>query len=315
MTLLLMGLSLGTAELVRTSGWVAVGVLLGIGLLALLLVRRPGPVALGAVSVILVFSVAGSTLILRDRSFYGAYTVRQVGEVRVFAHGTTVHGQQADGARRYEPSTYFARSGPIGRAFAAMPDASDVAVVGLGVGTIAAYGHVGQNLTFYEIDSDVVKVASNPKLFTYVKDSKANIEVAVVDGRLGIESEPVSSYDVLILDAFASDSIPVHLLTREAMSSYSDVLRENGLLMVHISNRVFDLEPVLAGGAEAVGWSAMVGEGVADEETGATASVWVAMSEDPGLLARLATSGRWRPIGTDIVTWTDDYSSVLSVLR
>ena len=118
-----------------------------------------------------------------------------------------------------------------------------MAVVGLGTGTVAAYGQPGQRMTFFEIDPEIVRIARDPKLFSYLADSDATIETVVGDGRLGVAKAENGSFDLIVLDAFSSDAIPVHLLTEEAMRTYMDRLAPGGLLVVHISNRVFDLEP------------------------------------------------------------------------
>ena len=121
--------------------------------------------------------------------------------------------------------------------------------MGLGAGTMAAYGEPGQQMTFFEINPAVVDVARDPQLFTYLRDSRADVHVVVGDGRLGLQAEPATSYDMIVLDAFSSDSIPVHLLTREAIQMYADRLRPGGILVFHITNITFDLRPVLRAGS------------------------------------------------------------------
>ena len=190
----------------------------------------------------------------------------------------------------------------------------NAAIVGLGTGTVAAYGQPGQRMTFFEIDPEVVRIARDPNLFTYLADSDATVETVVGDGRLGLAKTGTGSFDLIVLDAFSSDSIPVHLLTEEAMRTYVDRLAPGGLLLVHISNRVFDLEPVLASAAERLGLSAVTrhGGGGAD---GATPSDWVALGRDASDVAPLTALPGWRELGARQVHWTDDYSSILSVLK
>jgi hypothetical protein len=285
--------------------WIGAGVLVSL---------RPRPLVLALAAVLALPLLVGGDVLLRDRSFYGSYTVKEDGGVRVFSHGTTVHGQQALGSGADEPSTYYARSGPVGDAFEVVDQGAAVATVGLGVGTIAAYGEPGQTMTFFEIDPSVVEVASDPTFFTYLSDSAATVEHVVGDGRLRLEEQPPASYDVLFLDAFTSDAIPVHLLTQEAFTAYARALTSDGLLMVHISNRVFDLEPVIAAGADHLGWHVATGEGRPDPATGATPSVWIALSPDADRVDELLRRDGWREPGPERVRWTDDYSSVLTVL-
>src|SRR5262249_25243266 len=153
-----------------------------------------------------------------------------------------------DPARRREPLTYFHRTGPIGQALAALSDVSPksrIAVIGLGIGSLAAYGEPGQRWTFYEIDPAIATLARDDRYFTFVRDSAADVRIVLGDARISIAREPPRSFDLLILDAFSSDAIPVHLITREALRLYARVLEPNGVLVFHISNRYINLEPVI----------------------------------------------------------------------
>ena len=270
----------------------------------------------GAVAIVLVLAVPmaidSRNVIDHRRTFYGSYAVESVDGVHSLRHGTTLHGLQFLDERSDVPTTYYARSGPLGDVFA-RPGLGDVGVVGLGVGTVAAYGQAGQSFTFYEIDEEIVDVARDPSLFTYLRDTDAQVTTVVGDGRLRLAEAPESSFDLLVLDAFSSDAIPVHLLTVEAMREYTEKLRPGGLLAVHISNRVFDLRPVLRGAADALGWEAVVSEKRGDTP-GATASVWVVLGDD-GALDRLVRTPGWEPLPDESVRWTDDFSSLLPVLR
>ena len=269
------------------------------------------------VGLVLVFGLSAvgesRSVIEQSRTFFGSYTVHARDGVHELVHGTTVHGRQfQDAVRRDVPTTYYSRTGPLGQAFASRRFDS-VAAAGLGTGTVAAYGEPGQRMRFYEIDADVVRIAEDPELFTFVADSAAEIDVVVGDGRLELAKEPSGSFDLVILDAFSSDSIPVHLLTEQAMRMYVDRLTPGGLLMVHISNRVFDLEPVLASAADRLGLAAAIGRGGASDE--GVESVWVALSRDSTQVQALAGQDGWRDLGPEQVRWTDDYSSILSVFR
>lgn len=299
----------------RSAGLAVVVVLLWAGA-GLLWSRRTGPLVVGLAALAVLPTFVGGQMLVQDRSFYGAYQVKDKDGWRVFAHGTTVHGKQSlDPSRALEPATYYARSGPVGDVMRTLTDARELAVIGLGTGTLAAYGSEGQRITFFEIDPDVVAVASNPALFSYVSRSVADVQFVVGDGRLRLEEQPAGSYDALFVDAFTSDAIPVHLLTREAFASYARALKPDGILLVHVSNRVFDLEPVVAAAADDLGWATAVGLGLADDATGATPSVWIALTPDRAAIDRLVGDDRWRPPGTRRVSWTDDFASILTALR
>jgi hypothetical protein len=168
------------------------------------------------------------------------------------------------------------------------------------------------DLTFFEIDPEIVDIARDRQFFTYLSDSKADVGTVVGDGRLEIAAEPKGSFDLVVLDAFSSDAIPMHLLTVEAMRTYADRLGPDGLLAVHISNRVFDLEPVLAGAARELGWTGAVGYGGTGD--GALPSKWVVLSPSRETARAFAGSPGWKALDGPTVTWTDDYSSLLSVL-
>lgn len=283
-------------------------------------VRRAVPVA--ATAVLLAFALWASQLQVsgameRTRSFYGAYRVVDDLGTHTLVHGTTVHGRQffRDPLRRTMPTTYYVSRGSCEDLFRIMAGRLDeVGIVGLGAGTMAAYGEEGERFTFFEIDADIVATARDTDLFTFLADSDADIEVQVGDGRLEIADQPEGTLDLLVLDAFSSDSIPVHLLTREAMREYAAALAPDGVLLVHISNRFFDLEPVLSAAAADLGWDATLGTSLADTP-GSTASTWVALTPDYEVTRQLLGQAEWRPVSEDRrVTWTDDYSSVLAVL-
>lgn len=255
-----------------------------------------------------------ASVLQRTRTFYGNYTIEDRDGLHVLVHGTTAHGSQyTDPAKSAQPTTYYVSDGPLGDTFRSR-EFTDVGVVGLGAGTMAAYGTSGQSMTFYEIDDEIIGLAKDERFFTYLQDSPAEITTWAGDGRLLLAKEPKASFDLLVIDGFNSDSIPVHLLTREAFRIYADRLRSDGVLVLHISNRVFDLEPVAAAASLGLGWRAVIGEGGSGD--GAARSRWVVLSEDREVLAKLNEADGWRDVElSQPVVWTDDYSSILDVLR
>ena len=285
------------------------------GVVGWALTRAPLPLAAFLATGFLAVGLhAQSTAFATERTFFGSYQVVERPGERVLTHGTTAHGVQlTEPELRTEPTAYYARSGPLAAVFETW-EATDVGVVGLGAGTMAAYGQPGQRMTFFEIDGEIAELAVDPDVFSFIEDSSAQIDVRIGDGRLLVAQQPAGSYDLLVLDAFSSDSIPVHLLTREALRGFADRVRDGGALVVHISNRVFDLEPVLAAAEEDLGWSAAIGRG--GSGIGATESRWVVLTPDEAAAASLRDREGWRSVDhSRVIQWTDDYSSILSVLH
>ena len=262
------------------------------------------------------------------RSFFGIYSISPGDHnSRVLVHGTTVHGVQNLGPpeRKRMETTYYATHSGVGLAMDAAPGLfgprARVAIVGLGAGTLACYARPGQSWTFYEIDPAVLRIARDPQRFSFLSDCTPSARIELGDARLLIEREAPATADVLVLDAFSSDSIPMHLLTREAFADYRRILSGRGLLLVHISNRFLDLRPVVAAAAAAEGWDARLrfyrpdAAGIAQNETG---SKWIAMSPSPDTLQRLLASSRqtWSPLAPrpGFAAWTDDHASVLPLI-
>src|SRR5207244_3866864 len=182
----------------------------------------------------------GQSSLHTERTFYGVLRVVQgPRHQHVFVHGTTIHGIENFAPGRLDvPLSYYSRQGPIGQVFEELgPRLHDVGAVGLGSGALAAYGRPGDRVTFYELDPAVARIASNPRWFTYLRDSRADVRIVVGDGRLELAAAPDHGYDLLVLDAFSSDSVPVHLLTREAVELYLSKLRPDGLVAFHVTNR------------------------------------------------------------------------------
>ena len=313
---------------------------LGIGLVVLAALAAACFGRLGAVpryaSLAVLLGVAASAgydgmryqrdVLVASRSFYGVLRVKEYGvegdqsHLRRLVHGAIMHGEQYPHAStRTMLTTYYHQDSGIGAAIRSLGERpARVGVIGLGVGTIAAYGRPGDIYRFYEIDARVIRIAQNE--FTYLADSKAAIELQLGDARLALEREAPRSFDVLAVDAFSSDAIPVHLITREALGVYLRHVKHDGIVAFHVSNRFLDLIPVVARLAKEHGAHAMLVRDDPDEEEDYRRSRtdWVLVSRDLAALKRPAIGERgavepedrpgWR-------TWTDDYSNLIQILK
>jgi spermidine synthase len=266
---------------------------------------------------------AGSDVLHRERSFFGVLKVESNDQYHRLVHGHIVHGMQSrEPDRRREPLTYYHRTGPIGQVFETFSGSrakSHIAVIGLGTGTLACYGERGQRFTFYEIDPAVVHIARDARYFTYVQDAEergVELEVVLGDARIRLAEAAEGRYGLLVVDAFSSDAIPVHLLTREALDLYFARLGEGGILAVHISNRYVDLETVLGNLAEAGGLAGLV-QRDREDQPGKSGSHWVVLARRREDFGKLAEDRRWQRLAgrPDVGTWTDDYSNLFSVFR
>jgi spermidine synthase len=220
--------------------------------------------------------------------------------------------------------SYYYRNGPIGQIITSRERAGtlrNVAVVGLGTGTLACYARTGQAWTFYEIDPAVKQIALDPRWFTFVGSCAPDASIVLGDARLSLVRAPAAGYDMIILDAYSSDAIPVHLITREALALYRSKLAPGGTIVFHISNLYFDLAPVVSALATDAG---MVTRrmhdspiAAADEAKGKWSSEWMAVARDTADFGVLTSDPRWVPdAGTPTAkVWTDDFSSTLSALK
>ncbi len=257
------------------------------------------------------------------RSFFGVLEVRPSPDRSVVQlwNGTTVHGTQpTDPARRRQPTGYYVEAGPAGdlfRILRASPGARlDVGVVGLGVGGLAAYAEPGDRWTFVEIDPLVVRIATDPRLFTYIPEARGRVEIVVDDGRLALARMPGASFDLVVLDAFASDAIPTHLVTAEAIAGALRTVRPGGLLAAQLSNRYYDLVPAVAGAAEAAGARVLVRDyrpSAAEVAAGAFPSRWLVATRSETVLDGLAAAG-WTAVAA-APPLTDDRPNLLRFLR
>ena len=268
----------------------------------------------------------------RTRSYFGVYTVGQRNDppARILTHGTTLHGvQNLTPGSETEPTSYYARGSGIGHAMASAGvfhgENPRIGVVGLGTGTLSCYAMPGQDWRFYEIDPEMVRIAQDPSRFSFLSRCAPKAKIVVGDARLSLAREPAGQLDLLAVDAFSSDSVPMHLLTREALQVYRRSLSPDGLLLIHISNRYLDLEPVLAAAAKRDGWHGAVFEYFpteAEQARNMTGSVWVALAPNADTLLALRVSSAgdahlWRPLiaRPGFPGWTDNHASILPLLE
>jgi hypothetical protein len=301
------------------------------GLLCYLSRHRPARMA-ASVAVWLIIGAAATTVwvgqTLRiSRGFFGVYRVVQdhapEGDYQLLIHGTTLHGMQSlDPDRRRELLIYFQPTGPIGQVMAAANSRAPgrpVGVIGLGIGSLGCYATEGQPWTFYEIDPLVRDLALDPRYFTMLSDCVPSATVVLGDARLSLAREPERRFGILIVDAFSSDTIPMHLLTREAVALYLSRLEEDGWLVFHITNRHLELEPVLAEVAATSGMVAVAQQDLGEQRShaGRWPSHWVVMAKRRDALGILTVDRRWHEATRKpgMAVWTDDFSNVLSALR
>ncbi len=329
---LLAALIVGTAALNLSEGILALVVIFGLpALLCFSFSRRPLRFALGVgalflVTTVLYTSALGQEL-ATERSFFGLHRILldPSGRFHTLAHGGTNHGMQSvDPDKQKIPLTYYYPTGPIGQVFAAYSGEhakQRVGVVGLGAGSLACYKAPGQAWTFYELDPRVEEIARNPRYFTYLRDCAPDSPVVLGDGRLSLVAAPTAGYNLLVLDAYSSDTVPVHLLTREALALYLDKLAPGGIIAFHISNLYLDLKPVISSLATDAGLISLsqddLNVSAEDAANGKNPSQWVVIARQPADLARLAGDTRWHPLtaAPDQVVWTDSFSSIIDLIR
>lgn len=271
---------------------------------------------------------ASQTEVAVSRNFYGVLRVLEERTAeprqhfRTLVHGRTEHGRQFLAAdRRRQPTTYYGETSGVGLALQNLSRSRGIrgGFVGMGVGTLATYGKPNDVFRFYEIDPDIVRLAETE--FSFLRDSDARIEIVLGDARLSLEREAPQNFDLLVLDAFSSDAIPVHLLTREAMTIYRRHLRNDGVLAIHISNRFFDLRPIVTRLAEEFGFRSAVVESVSNPELSQFVAHWMLLSKNDEFWARPALQQvlRFEPTKkkptVSVPLWTDQFSNLLSILK
>lgn len=311
---------------------------IGLVLVALIVLWRswragPAWAAAGAAVVVCATATAAHRIdraddgvIAQSRNFYGVVRVREHGDAddppsweRRLMHGSILHGQQyLDDTLRRRPTSYYVESSGIGRLLGTLADRPlAVGVVGLGAGTIAAYGKPGDSYRFFEIDPAVVGVAQ--RYFSFIADSEAQVDVVLGDGRLTLQRDPdARRFDVLAVDAFSGDSIPIHLLTREAVALYLDRLTAQGVIALHVSNRYLDLRPVVTRIAADLKLQVAYVEDIENDDDGQrkASSDWLLLARSRDILDRpgIADGARRLPSARPARAWTDDYSNIAQVL-
>lgn len=293
--------------LLAVSAWLAPGWL-----------RRLSQGVLGVTLALLalgLLQVQFSGLTLLARSFYGSLSVRDDQLLHGLYHGTIRHGAQVRNSKYFGvPTTYYSEKSGVGIVLRQRAVPWRVGIVGLGTGTLAAYGMPGDSFQFYELDPLVKQLAQSE--FSFLKLSRATVDVAIGDGRLLLNREPPGQFDLLVIDAFSGDAIPTHLLTREAFELYFRVLKPGGLLAVHITNGFLDLTPVLAAAAAEMNTPAVLMNNAWNATRYADAASWVLMGGDFNRIEALRRAGGLVLTATPgFRPWTDDYSSLLGLLR
>jgi Ca2+/Na+ antiporter len=261
--------------------------------------------------------------IFANRNFYATLRVKQNYDsnqhwIRTLSNGTIQHGTQIFSPElRRTPTTYYAEDSGVGLAmrYCCGERARNVGIVGLGAGTMAAYGRAGDRMRFYELNPAVQPIAQH--LFTYLRDSPAQITFADGDARASLASETPQHFDVLVVDAFSGDAIPLHLLTTQAVAIYRKHLVPGGILAFHISNRHVDLEPAIYLLAKAAGMQARTVQSLEDGRRGEFNATWVLVTDNGGFLTlpEVATHSKPTEERAGLRVWTDDYSTLLALLR
>ncbi|NNE87940.1 MAG: transporter [Silicimonas sp.] len=315
----------GTALAIDANA-VSLGILIGTAALMAMVAARKSPptlvVALALIAVLPVWIARDDDRLFSDRSFFGLHQVLDRDGARIYSNGTTVHGAQSlqSDQVRPTPSAYYHSSGPMGQVLYSSIgiEAQSVGVVGLGVGALACHARAGQNWHFYEIDAMVDRVARDTSMFTFLSSCAPDAPTHLGDARVVLAEQSGFAFDVLFLDAYSSNAVPVHLTTREAMALYLDRLAPTGVLVFHISNRYYDIGLPLARSAEALGlhiWRQYHNEKPADAE-GFRPSDVVIIARDPSHAAPVLQNGRWTKLASDGgAIWTDDKANPLSILK
>ncbi|MEN9856251.1 MAG: hypothetical protein RLZZ157_1377 [Pseudomonadota bacterium] len=266
--------------------------------------------------------------LFKERSFFGVLKLSESGTApsgwRFLSHGTTLHGVMSlDPARSKEPMSYYYRKTPIGSLFEeatlAKPDSLQAGVIGLGMGSSLCYAKPGQKWTVFEIDADVVKVATDPKLVGFLNNCAPDAKIVLGDARINMRGQPDAYFDILLVDAFSSDAIPTHMITKEAIGEFMAKMKPDGLLIVHISNRYLNLGPIVADAAQSLGFAAMEGHrnGEASNPYVDTGVLAMVITRNAARLASYKGQAMWTiqaPVAKPR-PWTDDHTDIMRALQ
>jgi len=304
-----------SSAMVVGAAWLGIG-----GLVVLFGGRRWFLVLATSVVLILSFFVLQPTE-FRGRSFLGNSRVLRSADtgLTLLVSGTTVHGSQwIDEARRSTPTAYYGPDGPAGDVFEvgaqeSATGATEVGVVGLGAGELSAYASPFTIMTWFELDPVVVRIAQDSSLFTYLSDAPGEPRIVIGDGRRSLAAEPDAMFDLLVLDSFSSNAVPIHLLTVEAIGDALRTVQPDGVIAVHVSNRFYDLAPAIGAAFEQIGLVTLERSGDGSGP-GELPSRWLATSRSPERLGALRDLG-WTPVDAADRPFTDDYADLLSYLR
>ncbi len=323
-------------DLLEYFDYIAIGLMV---LTLLTFVIRNRPVAFAGLTAAIISLSLGlhglsSRTIYQERSFFGVFSVRdamiedenkQPEKIHELYHGTTKHGaQRLANALQTAPYMYYSRPGPMGQLFKEFDSQNQswtIGTVGLGAGALLCYSKPQQNWTIYEIDPLVIKIAQDAEYFHYLERCGKNAQMKVGDARLSIAAEPAQKFDLLIMDAFSSDSVPTHLLTKEALELYFSKLKPTGILAFHITNRHLMIKKVIADHAQRLKFAALIQEfkPQVDLSSLIVATDWVVLAKNPQNLELLTQSrlGYWEklPLYFDMKPWTDDFTNIIDIWK
>jgi hypothetical protein len=261
--------------------------------------------------------------LFQGRNFFGISRVSydDTLKARTYVHGTTNHGMQSTlEAYQLRPQTYYTGINHFINLLPIDVKQKPMAMIGLGAGTSLYYVQKNQSVDIYDIDPIVIKIASDDTLFTYMRDCKGNKNVILGDARINLQKADDNRYGMMLMDAYSSDSLPVHLLTIEAMAIYLNKLDDNGIIAFHISNKFLDLKPVLGTLAQYFNLKGYVRLDMTKrkmtQEDLSTPSEWVILTKNPKLFEKIIPDDNWKPlVQSNNVLWTDNYSSIFSILK
>ncbi|PZP55250.1 MAG: hypothetical protein DI586_07435, partial [Micavibrio aeruginosavorus] len=283
------------------------------------------------VGIILLFNPPSSWLRIRDsvlitRNFFGVLRIQDYKDsgMRVLSNGTTTHGAQAiDHNFKKIPLTYYHPAGSVGDIFSVLDTSNKpqkIAALGLGIGSIACYTHPDRSFDFYEINQQVVDVSEDRNYFTYLKDCGSPYNIILGDARHKIMEAPDQNYDMIFVDVFSSDNIPIHVMTLEAIEGYKKKLKPGGFIVIHVSNRFFDLQKEVTALGRATGMTVLTRYAMGGKVLGTSIehnpNIYTVMSDNPEIIKKFR-SMKWKnmKIPYDMRPWTDDYANIIRAFK